>query len=85
MRFDNADEALRAAVVHRFAELDAGSPVRCRGCPDHKIVFEDRRATEGAIRALRALDGDHERYPYPCPYSTAWHYTRQDRGGEDAT
>lgn len=84
VKFASADDALRAAIMRRFAEMDGSSPVRCRSCSDRKIVFPDRRSVEGAIAQFVALDGDLARYPYPCPGSTGWHYTKREQGGDGA-
>lgn len=87
MKFDSADAALRAAVLRRFAESDryTGAPVRCRHCLDRKVVFADRKAVEGAITQMIALDGDLDRYPYRCLNSSNWHYTSTLEEGADAT
>jgi hypothetical protein len=82
VKFANADDALRAAVMRRFAEYDERGPVRCEHCPDRKVVFLDRRSVDGAIAQLISLDGDVARHPYQCPKSTNWHFTS---GGPGAT
>jgi hypothetical protein len=86
VRFDSADKALRAAILLRFAESDreTGAPVRCRFCLDHKVIFESRRAVEGAIAQMIALNGDPNLHPYRCPNSSNWHYTSMSEEDVDA-
>jgi hypothetical protein len=87
VKFDSADKALRAAILRRFAARDGetGALVRCRFCLDRKVIFESRRAVEGAIAQMIALDGDPNRYPYQCVNSSSWHYTRTVEVDTNAT
>lgn len=81
MLFENADTALRVAVLRRFAETKpGGSLVRCAYCPPRKVVFASQDAVKGAIAQFEAL-GHHQVRAYPCyeagtPGLQIWHYTR---------
>lgn len=76
MRFQNVDQALRAAVLRRFAELDHGIPSLCVVPDPPKVVFADQRAAQGAATELVRL-GNNQQYPYPC--GRHWHLTKENK------
>jgi hypothetical protein len=79
VRFDTADEALRAAIFRRFAALsDDYAPLRCWTPPKYKIIFDTEADARGAAREMTKLD-DVPRYVHSC--DNHWHTTRTGPAG----
>lgn len=81
MKFQDASQAMRAALLQRFAVMQGGRAARCHACVERKIVFPDRRAVEGFVSEMIKLFGDTNMFVYQCTRSAAWHYTSEVQGG----
>ena len=76
MLFQNADDALRAALWRRFAVMTERGPLLCSVPRRPKIVFESSRAAWGCARELNKLFADASpRYAYRC--GDHWHTTKK--------